>query len=80
VGANNGRKPPKDARLASIALRMLTDLLAGLLVGFALGWGLDALFGTLPWFLIGFGLLGMAGGLRVAMQTAKEASGDSERG
>ncbi len=59
---------------------MFADLLAGILVGFAMGWGLDSLFGTAPWFLICIGLLGMAGGIRLAVQTSKEADGDGDRG
>lgn len=66
-----------------IGWRMVTELVAGLGIGFAMGYGLDLVFGTLPWLLIVFTLLGFAAGIRTMMRTAKEfapdASGDEER-
>ena len=76
----SGREKGGDLSLANIAWRMFADLLAGILVGFSLGWGLDTLFGTTPWFLICIGLLGVAGGIRLAMRTAREVDGDDDRG
>ena len=52
--------------------RMVIELVAGILIGFAVGYGLDSLFGTLPIFLVVFILLGFAGGVRTMMRTAKE--------
>ncbi len=52
--------------------RMVLELVVGLLIGFGIGYGLDRLFGTLPIFLVLFTLLGLAAGIRVMMQTAKE--------
>ena len=52
--------------------RMVIELVAGLLIGFGMGYGLDALFGTLPVFLILFTLLGFVAGVRTMMRTAKE--------
>ena len=66
--------------LAALTWRMFADLLAGVLVGFGLGWGVDFLLGTTPWFLIGIGLLGIAAGIRLAMRTFKEANGEGGRG
>ncbi|WP_411816291.1 AtpZ/AtpI family protein [Hyphococcus sp. DH-69] len=62
------------------ALRVSSDLLAGLIVGGFLGWGLDYWLGTSPWLLLlGLGL-GFAAGLRNMMRTLKEdteqSSGD----
>ena len=74
------RGPRSDLSLAAIAWRMITDLLAGILVGFGLGWAVDSLLGTTPWFLIGLGLLGVAGGIRLSMRTAREVDGDGDRG
>ena len=65
---------------AALAWRMFADLLAGILVGFVLGWGLDELLGTSPWFLTVVGLLGAAGGIRLAMRTANEANRNGDRG
>jgi ATP synthase protein I len=52
--------------------RMVIELVTGLLIGFGIGYGLDAVFGTLPIFLVLFTLLGFAAGVRVMMRTAKE--------
>jgi ATP synthase protein I len=52
--------------------RMVIELVAGILIGFAVGYGLDSLFGTLPIFLVVFILLGFAAGVRTMMRTAKE--------
>lgn len=52
--------------------RMVIELVAGLLIGFGIGMGLDSLFGTLPIFLILFVLLGFVAGVRTMLRTAKE--------
>lgn len=66
--------PPKTEShdLAQQGWRMVTELVAGLLVGLGIGWGLDALFGTRPLFLVLFVLLGLAAGIRVMLRTAGE--------
>lgn len=56
---------------AEVGWRMVTELLAGLLIGFGIGYGLDALFGTMPIFLILFVLFGFAAGVKVMLGTAK---------
>jgi len=56
----------------SLAWRMVTELVAGMLLGLGIGWGLDSLFGTRPIFLVVFALLGFAAGVRVMMRTAGE--------
>ncbi|MFT6887833.1 MAG: ATP synthase protein I [Paracoccaceae bacterium] len=72
------RAPPKPrkggGRLAGhdLAWSMVIDLTAGIVVGGALGWGLDSLLGTMPLFLIVLVLLGFAAGIRVMLQSAKE--------
>lgn len=57
---------------AQTGWRMVTELVAGLLIGFGIGYGLDILFGTLPIFLVLFTLLGFAAGIRVMLRTAAE--------
>ena len=52
--------------------RMVIELVAGLLIGFGMGYGLDRLFGTLPIFLILLTLLGFVAGVRTMMRTARE--------
>ncbi len=57
---------------SSLAWRMVTELVAGMLLGLAIGYGLDSLFGTLPVFLMVFALFGFAAGVRTMMRTADE--------
>ena len=52
--------------------RMVIEMVAGVLIGFGIGYGLDRLFGTLPIFLVIFTLLGFVAGVRTMMRTAKE--------
>lgn len=56
----------------SLAWRMVTELVAGMGLGVAIGYGLDWLFGTRPLFLVVFALLGFAAGVRTMMRTADE--------
>jgi ATP synthase protein I len=56
----------------SLAWRMVTELVAGMLLGLGLGFGLDALFGTRPVLLVVFALLGFAAGVRTMLRTADE--------
>ena len=52
------------------ALRLASEFVAGIIVGAALGWGLDQVAGTSPWGLIGFLLLGFAAGVVNVMRAA----------
>ena len=61
---------------ASMAWRMVIELVAGLGIGFGMGYGLDALFGTTPWLMIVFVLLGFAAGIKTMMRTAREMAPD----
>ena len=56
--------------------RMVIELVAGLLIGFGMGYGLDSLFGTLPVFLVVFTLLGLAAGIKTMMCSAAELAKD----
>ena len=53
---------------------MVIDLTAGIVVGLAIGWGLDELFGSKPVFMVAFTLLGFAAGVRVMLQSAQRAN------
>ncbi|HET7410443.1 MAG TPA: AtpZ/AtpI family protein [Paracoccaceae bacterium] len=57
---------------ASMAWRMVIELVMSIMVGGAMGWGLDTLFGTLPLLLIVFVMLGFAAGVRMVLRTAEE--------
>ncbi len=52
------------------AWRLSSEFLAGVLVGFALGWGFDWMFGTSPWGLIGFVLLGFCAAVLNVLRAA----------
>ena len=68
-------KPKADDHFsqAELGWRMVIELVAGLLIGFGIGYGLDRLFGTLPIFLILFVLMGFAAGVKTMLRTATEA-------
>ena len=77
-----GGKPAADLPMAGydkahVAWRMVTEIVAGILLGAGIGYGLDWLFGTLPVMLILFILLGFVAGIRVMMRTAAELGSTS---
>ncbi len=51
---------------------MVIELVSGMFLGLAIGYGLDALFGTLPIFLVIFALLGFAAGVKTMMNSAQQ--------
>jgi ATP synthase protein I len=67
------------ASAMAIGLRLSSELVAGVLVGAALGWGFDRLLSTSPWGLIVFLLLGFTAGVINVMRTAGVMSKQSER-
>lgn len=77
AAVREARRPKRSAAAdkfdaASIAWRMVTELVVGVLLGAAIGWGIDSAIGTLPAFLIVFALLGFAAGVKVMMRSAEE--------
>ncbi len=76
-----------DRRGYGIGVRLATDIVAGALVGGAIGWFIDGWLGTSPWGLIVLLLLGFAAGMLNALRGAglvKEApsqlrSGDDDK-
>ncbi|MCH4025152.1 MAG: AtpZ/AtpI family protein [Acetobacter fabarum] len=52
-----------DRSLAALAFRAGTEMLAGLIVGVAMGWGLDHWLHTRALFLVIFALLGGSAGM-----------------
>jgi ATP synthase protein I len=64
-------------RQVQLAWRMVIELVAGLLIGFGIGYGLDRLFGTMPIFLVFFVLAGFAAGVKTMLQSAKEMQGQN---
>ncbi len=63
----------------AVGLRLSSELVAGVLVGAALGWGFDRLLSTSPWGLIVFLLLGFVAGVINVMRAAGAMSKQSER-
>ena len=57
---------------AQMAWRMVIEIVAGLSIGFGMGFGLDALLGTSPWLMIIFTLLGVWAGIVTMIRSAKE--------
>jgi ATP synthase protein I len=62
---------------AHVAWRMVTEIVAGIMLGAGIGYGLDWLFGTLPMMLILFILFGFVAGIKVMMRTAGELNRSS---
>ena len=76
--ARANRPPPSQS---SIAFRFATELVAALVVGGGLGWGIDWLCGhfgfhTRPAFMIVFFVLGAAAGIRNVMRAANEINAE----
>ena len=59
-----------DGQGYGLGVRLTTDLIAGTLVGGALGWLIDGWFGTSPWGLIVMLMLGVAAGALLALRSA----------
>ncbi len=59
--------------------RLSTELVAGVLVGAGIGWGLDRWLGTKPWLLIVFFLLGTAAGMQNVIRVASPKGRDGVR-
>ena len=92
-GEGERNKPPADEAALSARLDRLkhrlsevrnnrknqTDqsLIAGVLVGAVIGWGIDRLFSTSPWGLIVFFLLGFTAGVINVMRAAGVANSDA---
>jgi ATP synthase protein I len=74
VDNDSGASPTADASAMARGFRLSTELVAGVLVGAALGWLLDRWLGTSPWGLIVFLLLGFAAGVLNVMRAAGVSS------
>ncbi|MEI4232587.1 AtpZ/AtpI family protein [Roseovarius sp. D22-M7] len=76
----DAQKPHQEEHYsqAQHAWRMVIELVAGLMIGFGMGYGLDLLLGTMPIFLVIFTLLGFAAGIKTMMRSAAEMQKDAE--
>ncbi len=59
------------------AWRMVIELVAGIVIGSGMGYGLDSLFGTMPLFLVVMTLLGFVAGVRTMLRSAGEVRKDT---
>jgi ATP synthase protein I len=64
------KEPQERPQGVAMALRLGADFVAGVVVGAAIGWGIDRLFGVSPWGLIVFVLLGFAAGVLSVLRSA----------
>ncbi|MEE8634197.1 MAG: AtpZ/AtpI family protein [Methyloceanibacter sp.] len=74
-------KPPPDvpeARRQAMgqALRLSTELVAGVAIGGFIGWALDRLFDTAPFLMVVFLVLGAAAGIMNVVRTAHSMQGE----
>ena len=65
-------KTVKGFSQGEVAWRMVIELCTGMILGMAIGYGLDVLFGTLPIFLIIFALIGFAAGIKTMLGSARQ--------
>ena len=74
------KKPPPTS--LSVAFRFSTEMVAGLVVGGGLGWGIDWAMGhwstihTKPWGMIVFFILGAAAGILNVIRAARELNAE----
>ena len=59
-----------------MAWRMVIELVSGMLLGLAIGFGLDYVFDTRPVFLVIFALFGFAAGVKTMLGTARQMAVD----
>ncbi len=70
-GPSRSDAPPSQGAALGQALKLGIELVAGVGVGFFIGWGLDRLFGTAPFLMVAFLGLGGTAGIMNVMRTAK---------
>ena len=70
--SENGSRPRQTTDMSGFArgFRLSSELVAGVLVGAAIGWLLDRWLGISPWGLIVFLMLGFAAGVLNVMRAA----------
>jgi ATP synthase protein I len=72
--------PEGRGRAMGQALRLGTELVAGVLVGGFIGWALDKLFGSSPLMLVVFLILGAAAGILNVVRTAQRMQAEAPSG
>lgn len=69
----------RDYSRAGIGFQISTELLAGVLVGAAIGYFLDGLFNTAPWLLALFTIFGGAAGILSIYRTFKAPNNERRK-
>jgi ATP synthase protein I len=69
-------EPEGRGKAMGQALRLATEMVAGVVVGGFIGWALDGLFGTAPFLMVVFLILGAAAGIMNVVRTAKAMQGE----
>jgi ATP synthase protein I len=70
-------QPEGRGRAMGQALRLSTELVAGVVVGGFIGWVLDGAFGSKPFLMVAFLLLGAAAGILNVVRTAKRMQAEA---
>jgi ATP synthase protein I len=65
-----GQAPTADPSAVARGFRLSTELVAGVLIGAAIGWLIDRWLGITPWGMIVFLLLGFTAGVLNVMRAA----------
>lgn len=80
-----GKEAPAKSNTAKgfsqgeVAWRMVIELATGIMLGTAIGYGIDVLAGTLPVFLVIFSLFGFAAGVKTMLGSARELGRKAEK-
>lgn len=80
AGTPKPRADKEKYSAMSLGWRVVIELILSMMIGAAMGFGLDRLLGSLPLFLIVFTLLGFAAGIRMTMRSAEEMQRKQARG
>ena len=81
AGREEKPQPESGQSQLGIAFRLVTELVAAVLVGGGIGWALDRIFRTAPVLLIVMFFLGIAAGFRNVLRTAREMNkSNADRG
>lgn len=63
----------------AVGLQIAVELVAGVAVGFGVGWFLDDWLGTRPWLLLVFTIVGFVAGLLNVIRRAKQLEAEARR-
>lgn len=73
---DRGQRPGGKSPALTLAIRAASELVAAVLVGAAIGWGMDWWLDTSPIFLLIFFLLGFAAGVLNVFRAMKRIEAD----